>query len=457
MRTLTITEIEQAIHTFKLNQLPIFIKQEKYYKGQNPTILNRPDQNPNNKISVPFVKKAINTITGYMAKVGNIVISDEANEEYLTELNKENSADITTNAEFVNAIVNGKSFEIHYIDPETVRPKFLSIPASQIIPFYDTTPEKKIEAFIYIYNSQAPIYENSFDVFSYADVYYSDRVERYISNGIDKYVPNKDEKGNYIFETYYNQAPIVEFNINKDKSNVFDHVTNLIDQHDVVVSDNIANELARTALSYLVTTLNIDDVETDENGETRADRIAKTRFFDNLDEKDFVKFLEKNIPEGFVNMTADRFERLIYEMLQIPNFNDETFGGAESGVAIQYKLIDFENLCSSIEAYFSKGLKARYNLINNISKRTATPKQLDVNIKFNRNLPFDIKNLTEIVERLIPILSTETILKMFPKYIIPDIQKELKAIEEQKKMDLERLSALETEPKENEEDEEENE
>jgi len=449
---LTIEQIETAIRKFSETQEKYKI-QDEYYAGNNPPILATPDKNPNNKVSVPYVRKACNTVTGYMAKVGNITFSDEENEDKLLEINNLNEADITTNEDFVNAIVNGKSYEIHYVD-EDGQPRFIAIPANQIIPIYSTHADKNIEAFIYTYSDTNEIYESTTETINYADVYYTDTVERYIAKDSSSYEPNLDDNEEYIYDTFYGQAPIVEFVINKDKKNIFDHVTELIDQHDKVLSSNMANELAKTALSYITTSFSVDNTEKDENGLTDLDKIKDKQIFDNMDSDDFIKFLEKNLDEGFVNMAANRFERLIYEMLQIPNFNDPTFGTAESGIAIQYKLIDFENLCSSLEAYFLKGLNKRYELINKILGTSTNPIVLDVNVTFRRNLPFDIENLALTIEKLKEVLSTETILRMFPKSIIPDVLAELERIEEQRKSDIEALTGLEAEPNEDEDDDE---
>ena len=132
MAKLTIEQIETAIRKFGLIQRGYKV-QDEYYAGNNPPILMRPDKDPNHKVSVPYARKACNTVTGYMAKVGNITFHDEKNEEKLHEINSLNEADIETNEEFINAIVNGKSYELHYVDDEG-QPRFLAIEANQIIP-----------------------------------------------------------------------------------------------------------------------------------------------------------------------------------------------------------------------------------------------------------------------------------------------------------------------------------
>ena len=62
---------------------------EDYFKGDNPTILDREDDTmyeddgtPNERIAIPYGRKIITTISGYMYKPGFITYSSE-NEQYM--------------------------------------------------------------------------------------------------------------------------------------------------------------------------------------------------------------------------------------------------------------------------------------------------------------------------------------------------------------------------------------
>ncbi len=433
---LTGNEIDSII---AINQTKVtaFKKQESYYRGANYTILSEDKKdNPDNRLSISFGRKAVNTVAGYMAKVGNVTFQseDEQTQNRLNKINEINNADIVTNTELVKSLVNGVGYELHYMTDN--EPKFAVIDAQNIIPFYDNELTPNIYRFIYHYTvSNIEYIESSeLEVIDYfADVYYQDKVEHWFKKGTEGTYELLSEEPHF-----YEDLPIVEYTINQDKDNLFDHVIDIIDTHDKVMSEDIANELERFANTYLMMSYHIDGERTDENGKTDLDKIKEKRIFQGLDKEDFIKWLTKEVNDAFITNSADRFERLIYEMLQIPNFNDKEFG-TSSGIAIAYKLIDFENLCSAIEAFFTIGLKRRYELI-----KTVSAKQLNdidaIQIKWIRNLPFDIKGLSETVEKLTSILSEETILRMFPKSIVPDVQEELEKVGEEKDADAERIS-----------------
>jgi SPP1 family phage portal protein len=429
---LTGEEITIAISAYQttVNKLKI---QDSYYQGKNYSILKDPEgSSPDNRLTVAFGRKAVNTVSGYMGKVGNITFSTEDDKvnELLKDINDVNSAAIETNTELVKALVNGRTYELHYIEDSVA--KFASISAENIIPYYNSEIKPEIYRFIYYYSSVSIV--DSKVVYN-VSVYYQDKIEYFEKKeGDEKYVFTGDET------LYYGgNLPIVEYVINKDKSNLFDHVISIIDQHDKVMSEDIANELERFANTYLMTSYDIDNITKDANGKTDLDKLKSKRIFQGMDKEDFLKYLTKEINDAFITNSADRFERLIYEMLQIPNFNDEKFGSA-SGIAIAYRLIDFENLCSSIEAFFTIGLNRRYELIAEVSNKLNKDKIGAIEIKFIRNLPFDLAALAETVTKLQEVLSHETILKLFPKYIVPDVDEEMKKIEKEKQEDTKRIA-----------------
>ena len=74
----------------------------------------------------------------------------------------------------------------------------------------------------------------------------------------------------------------------------------------------------------------------------------------------------------------------------------------------------------------------------------------EVSIQFHRNLPMDILSLAQTAGMLKGILSDETILKMFPASLVPDVEEELERLNNV--IDIE---SVEDEPPDEEEPEEE--
>jgi hypothetical protein len=67
----------------------------------------------------------------------------------------------------------------------------------------------------------------------------------------------------------------------------------------------------------------------------------------------------------------------------------------------------------------------------------------EVTIKWNRNLPFDLATLSGIAMNLKGTLSDQTILGLFPSDIVPDVEEEMKLLEEQSEtMDIESVDKV---------------
>ena len=109
---------------------------------------------------------------------------------------------------------------------------------------------------------------------------------------------------------------------------------------------------------------------------------------------------------------------------------DETFL-AQSGTALAYKLVGFENMASGIVTNFTKAIQRRIELICNVLQLKATDAiWRDVNINFVRNIPVDITATIQMVNSLKGIVSDKTLLAQIP--FIDDVEAELEALEEQK-------------------------
>jgi SPP1 family phage portal protein len=221
----------------------------------------------------------------------------------------------------------------------------------------------------------------------------------------------------------YGEVPFAQYKIARDCSNLFDCIIPLIDIHDRVISEDYANEAQRFAASYLLLKDQLSG-ELDELGLNELDKIKITRTFEGLGDNvnNAVAFLQKNIPVDFVKTVADTFERLIYDMMQIINPNDIAATGTISGIALAYKLLQFEYFCASCEAYFSRGLQWRIRLIQNVTgNMSAKPQDRpQVDIKFRRNLPFDMASAVDQFVKLAGILPNSVALKLFPADFLPD-------------------------------------
>lgn len=120
----------------------------------------------------------------------------------------------------------------------------------------------------------------------------------------------------------------------------------------------------------------------------------------------------------------------IHKISNSPDFTDDAFG-TSSGIAMQYKLLGFENTAGAIAANMTKTLQKRLELLCEIlSKVSGDAMWRDVEITFTRNLPFDYATIASLIAQLKGTVSDKTLLSLLP--FVSDIDKELEMVKETK-------------------------
>lgn len=394
------------------------IRQQLYYIGQHPGIFYEGQKEaPDNRVPVPIPRKAVGFVSGYMAKPGNIRYQGEFYEQTLKPIYNTCEEQLLNAELLTSCLKHGCAYTVHWNDGSNQY--FAECPTEQSYMIYNDKLGifAEPEYFLRIWRDGEHNYVDVWDSLNYIKYEYAGKAFMTLETK-----PHG-----------YRQVPVVEYKINPDKANLYDHVCALIDILDKGVSEDLANELQRLASSYLLLANDIDGSTTDENGETEVDKIKRTKIFANLreDVSRQVAFLTKNLDPSFINSALDRLERLVYELIGIPNPSDDTFA-ASSGIALAYKLVPLEYLATTIEAYFTRGLQKRIRLISDGDYTINGNKEAqEVQISWTRNLPFDLESISRVAMALKGILSDETILKLFPTQIVSDVEEELEKIAKQ--------------------------
>ena len=404
--------------------------QKSYKIGKNSGIYQeRAKPDPDNRIPVPFVRRAVKLVKGYFAKVGNITYGGNWFPNALGSIYNDNDEEIETAEIFEDSITYGSGFEAHWYNAEDPVQKFrfALLPIDQCIPIYSDDVKPVLIAFIW-YRQDLATY---WDATEYADFVYEK----------DKWVLGPDG----IQKHLYGRVPVLEANTDRDKRNMFDHCLPLIDLYDKILSE-VGNEHEKFAQSVLLLRDHIDTVTKDENGLTEADKIKLWKLIDGLGDNvnTAAAYLQRNVNDSFINNSLDRIERLIYEMLCIFNPNDDSFATA-SGIAQAYKLLGFELSVADMESYFSRFLQERIYLISGHALFGDDSGARDVSINFKRNLPFDMEKMASIATILSGggrILSEETILGLFPSTVVSNKEAEAKRVKEESKITTDPLTAF---------------
>ena len=415
---LTPKQIKQIVDDNQ-NKLLEYAEQEKYYKGKNNYILNVRPLEPftktdgkNSKIwelPIAYGRKIVKTISGYMYKPGLITFTTEnkKDKQFIDELFKQNNEPILNNKLGVYNAVNGLSYELHYIPREgefDYKMTMVKAKNALMVYNYDIDPEKI--AFIRIVNKANEInYE----------VYYNDIVITYLltDTGLKKIEKDKLNP--------FGVIPVIDRINNEERIGDIEIVKILIDAYDVINSSSMI-EFDKFAYAYLKIVgsgIKDDDLK----------KAKLRRIFANLDDKDAISWLTKNIPTDFIEKTADRIKREIHRQSFIPDIDEIKFGGSASGVTVDKFIYLMEYSVSDKEAYFRKGLMERFELIQKFNP--ALEDIYSIKIDFARNIPQSDTANAEIYAKLDGKgISRKTMMGHLFSWI-EDPEKELKKFEEE--------------------------
>lgn len=420
----------RLIDTRMLTKAAQYRSWKSYMIGLNPTILNAPakDSPPDNRVPVPFARKIVRTLKGYMFKPGYITYSTEG--EYITRLKEifdANDEELLTAEVAKEALSTPESYEVLRVN-DSLEPRFYKVAYSKGYPVYDDTLAENVAAFVH-YDTLDDELDTEIRTIYYRDRYIVD--ERRAGAGTWTRI---DE-----VEHPYGDVPIAIYRTNDDLLPIFQAVLPMIDEHDKVISSAYADERERFANSLLVLLDKLVSGTEEEQAETLA-RMRQNRILQDLGRndaitrvQDAVMFLHKPSRGADAAEEADRLERLIYDMAMVINPTDDSFGSA-SGIALRYKLLPMEFLAADIEAYFSRGLQRRIELIGNALSNLGRGAPEPVTIHFRRNLPTDLESLGQTASLLKGILSDRTILEQFPADVVPNVMEELESVQKQREV-----------------------
>ena len=414
------------LDTIFLHQNAKVRKFKAYFRGKNPTLLDKPAQaKPDNRVPTPIARKLVKQMKGYGSRAGYIQYSTE-DPEYIAMIKNDvldmNDEELLTSELFENACSIGWGYELLRVDEQ------LGIRMYRVKPqngwmVYDNTLEERKLAFVVRDRIQRVDGGKVVD-YDVQTIYYDTFFVEYMrpmGGGQWQETDRRDHPFGFV--------PGVKYVVNNEETPIFEPVIPLIDEHDKVIS-TVSNELEKFAQAVLLSLLEIDQ-ETSEN-------VQFTKIFDSLgipgenrSVQDIMAYLVKPSRGDDNDRTADRLERLIYDQAMIVNLADLNLGANMSSKALRDKILLMEWLMADCEAYFSKGLQERFTLIANAMTELRGNNQEWVTISWRRNLPPDLEAMARSADLLRGTLSLETILKtVFPADIVPDVMAEIDRLRE---------------------------
>jgi len=395
---LTIDQLKDIIRHIK-NKTSEYEKLQAYYMGDNTEITRRSRVNP---IPIPYGRKIVNTVTGYMFKPGYIGYSteNEVYKELIDEVFYQNHEDEITSALGKTCSIYGVAYELHFLgvdDEGAAMPKFVSVSPMEMVAVYHQ--DLKIE------DMACAVRLYSYGKEQLVDVYYPDVVQHFMTDNSGNIKIAQDEELHG-----YTKVPVVQYVNNEEEMGDFKPVLKLIDAYDTLMSDSVG-EIEKLAEAYLVLTNQI--VAENDVQEMRRRRIIE------LMEGGKAEFLTKNVSPELLKFMRDWIREEIHTQSQIPDMSDQSFAGTQSGIAIRYKLNDLENICSTKEIYFRKGLFRRLTILDGMMDElwTDVGDVREIEITFTRNIPMNYVEIAQIVRDLRGHISLQTLLEQVVPFV----------------------------------------
>ena len=419
---LTTNVVGKIINAFMLQDLPRLQRWGNYYKGKQAILNKIPNDTgkPDNRIVVNYCNSIVENFQGYIAGIPLSYHNDTVDIQEILDILRYNDVAEEDSEWLKQALIYGKAYEICYID-EDKEQRFKTLPATECIPVYNADLTNELSYVIRFYSNK--VYTNNVVA---EDEYF---VEIYSATDITVY---KSFDGFSTFEFisqtphYYGQVPITVFTLNKDETSIFDQVMSMQDAYNTIVSESI-NDYESFADAYMVIKgMTADDKDLED---MKQHRVLL------LDNDASAEYLTKTFSDAQTQNLLNEINKKIHSISNSPDFTDEQFM-AQSGIALRYKLVGFENRASAIEQQMRKAITKRIELISTILKLSdADTIWADINIQFTRNLPTDVTENVNVVTALQGIVSNETLLGLLP--FVQDPQGEIEKVRAQKESNME--------------------
>lgn len=409
--------LQKILNKFMTTERPKLQRWDDYYRGKH-AILNKSYSDASkecNHIITNYCKIITDTYSGYICGKPISYFSNDDITDIQDTLNYNDSA-AQDMAMITNALIYGVAYELQWVD------KYAQIRYCQVNPLncfaiFDNTLDCELLYFVRWYKVNSIDETDSTYII---EVYDSNSVRRYKSFGMGGALEFIDEEPHY-----FGDVPVSVFYLNENEENIFNSVITLNDAYNELQSSEIDDFNAWVDAYLTFTGVN---AETDDISAMKENRVLI------LPEGAEASWLTKNANDTQIVNILENIKKNIFKVTACPDMADETFL-AQSGTALAYKLVGFENVASGIVARFIKALQRRIELICNILNLKASDATWrDININFVRNLPINLTETVNLVNSLKGIVSDSTLLAQLP--FIKDISAELEAIKKQKEEEV---------------------
>ena len=365
---------------------------------------------PCNRVMTNYCYNIVQNYKGYLTGIDIAYTSDQELDMVFDVLNY-NDCHTVDSQLLQDALIYGVAYEISYIDEEG-KQRFKTLNPMTCFPIYDNTLNQDLKYAVRLYMDDL-IEKDSYIVEVYSDKW----VRTYKSTmGFKSFNLIKEEPH------YFGMVPITVFQLNENRKSIFDQIITLQDAYNELLSAEV-DDFQSFADAYLVLK-GMMGTDPEDLADMKRNRALL------LDSDADVSYLTKNISDTQIENMLNNINDAIHKIANSPDFNDEKLL-AQSGIAMRYKLVGFENASSAIEAEMRKALQRRIELICAIANLKGSESVWrDIKITFTRNLPTNLTETAQVVNSLRGLVSDQTLLSLLP--FITDTQAEMDRLAEEK-------------------------
>lgn len=401
-----------------------------YYRNKHDILgryMNDPTK-PNNKLVHGYPYYIANAYTGYMfGEPVGYSAQDEALDMNVHDAFRYNDEQAENCALGLDLSICGVAVELHYLDADA-NVRFKRVDPVGCIAVRDATIEENLTELIRYYNVEEIANNRTVRMIEVLDAQ-SWSVYREETGGLVE-VETKPHG--------YGDVPAVVYQNNADCMGDFEGQISLIDAYNLLQSEGInSEEYFNDAYLMLKGLMGTDDSDI-------ADMKAKRVLLMPMDSD--AGFLTKQHDDVATENLKNRLNNDIHRFSGCPDMDDEKFAGNASGVALKYKLLQFENIAGTKEREFKRGLQRRLELLCNIWNVLGRGSfdWRDVQISFKRALPENLFELSQTLSNFGSLLSDETKRGMIPMDIDEEVEKERLDEQMQRGMSLYSYNELRT-------------
>lgn len=408
---MTKKELAGRLSAFMTGEAPRLKKLNAYYLGRHEILRAPRDPDlPDHRLVNNFPKAITDGTVGYfMGRGVTYDVPDADTRRRVAEIAASNGERFVNNALARDLSVFGRAAELLWYD-DVGRPRFNPLRADGVFPIYGEGVDPQLLGAVRFFGEEG------------CDKIH---VEYYDREAMTRY----EYDGSTLTETartphLFGEVPVVFYQNNRDALGDFEPVLTLIDAYNRLESASV-NDFELFADSYLAIA-GMGGTDEEDLSKMKRDRVIL------LEDGGDAKWLTKTVNDTYVENLKNRIAKDIYRFSGTVDMAEETVNGQSlSGVAIRWRMLNFENRVSVTEQYFRRGLARRWHLVARLLSLSGIPFADGlVRPLFIRNIPGQPETAAELAEKLTGVLSRRTILEHLPQ--VADPEEELRRIEEEK-------------------------